>query len=324
MLISISHEYDIDALNTRVTEFVENYNSELVAREPVIYEDRIVITKGAGRALADEMTIKDTAYIGLFESFEANHPVEIIYSLPETTTDAIELMAIHKDIHIPVQSAEFNRETWEVHDAVIGVDFDLFYAVELLNETESGKTATINVEFIQPEITREYLESLLFRDLLGECTTRVAGTNDRATNVRLSAEAIDGLVLEPGEEFSFNDTVGVRHTSRGYRPGGAFVGGEMVTVIGGGICQTSSTLYSAIKDTDILVTERYPHGRPIPYLPRGRDATVFWNRLDFKFENNTEYPMRIEAELVERSLTIKVIGTIIDDFPTSPLPMPAG
>jgi len=255
---------------------------------------------------------------------EADRPVEIEYFLPETTTDAIELLAIHRGLQIPVQSAVLDHETLLVADCIIGVDFDLFKAVELLNATESGKTATINVEFIQPEISREYLESLLFRDLIGEETTYVRGTTDRLTNIRISSEAINGLILAPGEEFSFNNVVGARHSSKGYRPGGAFVDGEPVTVIGGGVCQTSSTLHSAIMDTEILITERRPHSRAIPYLSRGRDATVFWNKQDFKFENNTEYPLRIDFELEERNLTVRVYGTIIDDFPTSPLPMPAG
>jgi len=324
LYLRIDHEYDLDALHTLVTDFVDSYNDKLVTVEPLINYDSIVVTKGAGEALADALVVKDITYIGLFDSFEANHPVEIDYILPETFTDWQELIEIHKDIYIPVKSAEFDRRTWLVEDCVVGVDFDIFEAIALLNETESGKTVTIDVEYIQPEITREYLETLLFRDLVGESTTRVAGTMDRVTNVRLSSEAVNGLILEPGEEFSFNGTVGVRSSSRGYRPGGAYVGGEMVTVIGGGVCQTSSTLYSAIKDTEILVTERYAHGRPVPYLPRGRDATVFWNKLDFRFVNNTDYPLLIEMELVDRSLTARVIGTVIDDFPTLSPPLPAG
>ena len=324
LYLRVNHEYDLDALHIRVTDFVDSYNEKLVTLEPLIYYDSIIVTKGAGEALADSLFVKDITYIGLFDSFDAKHPIEIDYVLPETFTDWQELIEIHKDIYIPVKSAEFDRRTWEVEDCVIGVDFSIFDAIALLNETESGKTAIINVEYIQPEITREYLETLLFRDLIGECTTRVAGTMDRVTNVRLSAEAINGIILEPGEEFSFNGTVGVRSTSRGFRPGGAYIGGEMVTVIGGGVCQASSTLYSAIKDTEISVTERYAHGRPVPYLPRGRDATVFWNRLDFKFVNNTDYPILIEMELEDRSLTARVIGTVIDGFPTLSPPLPAG
>jgi len=181
-----------------------------------------------------------------------------------------------------------------------------------------GKTVTIRIDYIQPEHTREYLESLLFRDLLGTETTFVHGSADRVTNVRLSSEAISGLILDPGEEFSFNEVVGIRNREKGYRPGGAFVGGETVLTIGGGICQTSSTLYSAIMDTEILITERTQHRSRVPYLPRGRDATVFWNALDFRFVNNTDLPMRIDFELDdERNLTVWVYGTIINDFPVA-------
>jgi len=100
--------------------------------------------------------------------------------------------------------------------------------------------------------------------------------------------------------------------------------GATVNVIGGGICQVSSTLYSAIKDTDISVIERSPHGRPVPYLPRGRDATVFWNKLDFKFKNSLDYPIRIDFELENRSLNVKVYGTVLEDYIVDQIPMPAG
>jgi vancomycin resistance protein YoaR len=121
-------------------------------------------------------------------------------------------------------------------------------------------------------------------------------------------------VLNPDEEFSFNEVVGPRTSARGFLPAGVFIGGRLEEGIGGGICQTSSTLYSAIMDSELYITERYPHGRAIPYLPRGRDATVFWNVLDFKFENNTDYPLRIDFDLDDRSLTARVYGTIIEDY----------
>jgi len=322
--LRILHVYDADALNDRAAAFTEEYNNRLAATAPVIYSDKIIITKGAGEEPAEMMVVQDLAYIGLFESFETGQPYEIEYVLPETGTDALLILDLHKVMTVPVESAALNVETLSVSDCVVGINFDFVGAVELLNEAETGKTITIPIEYIQPETSRELLESMLFRDLIGEQTTWVHGGSGRVTNIEISAEAINGLVLTPGEEFSFNDIVGVRHSSRGFKPGGAIVGGEMVTVIGGGICQTASTLYSAIRDTELKVTERHPHSRPIPYLPRGRDATVFWNKLDFRFVNNTDYPLRIDFGLDGRHLTTKVYGTIIDDFPTPPLPMPAG
>jgi len=322
--LDVHNIYDVEVLNAKVAEFTEDFNNRLAATEPVIYSDKIVFTKGAGEKPAEIMVLQDLAYIGLFESFETGQPSEIEYILPETGTNAQLIFELNKIIAVPVVSATLNAQTLSVSDCVIGVNFDLMNAVELLNVTETGKTVAIPIEFTEPDTTREYLESLLFRDLIGEQTTWVHGASGRVTNIEISAEAINSLILTPGEEFSFNEVVGARHTSRGYKMGGAIVGGEMVSVIGGGICQTASTLYSAIRDTELKVTERHPHSRPIPYLPRGRDATVFWNRLDFRFVNNTEFPLRIDFELDGRHLTAKVYGTIIDDFPTPSLPMPAG
>jgi len=322
--LQVHHVYDADTLRNKVAGFIDDYNHRLAATEPLIYSDKIIVTKGAGEEPAEMMVVHDLAYIGLFESLETGKPSEIEYILPETGTDALLILDLHKVMSVPVESAVLNVETLSVSDCVTGVGFDFLSAVEMLNETETGKTITISMEYIQPEMTREILEGMLFRDLLGEQTTYAHGASGRVKNIEISAEAINGLILSPGEEFSFNEVVGVRHSSRGYQLGGAFVGGETVSVIGGGICQTASTLYSAIKDTEILFTERHPHGRPVPYLPRGRDATVFWNKLDFRFVNNTEFPMRIEFELDGRDLTARVYGTIIDDFPTPSLPMPAG
>jgi len=322
--MNVHHVYDADVLYNIAAEFTEDYNQRLAATEPLIYSDKIIITKGAGEEPAEKMVVQDLAYTGLFDSFETGQHSQIEYILPETGTDALLILDLHKGITVPVESAALNVETLSVSDCVVGINFDFVSAVELLNETETGKTITIPVEYIQPETTRELLESMLFRDLIGEQTTWVHGASGRVTNIEISAEAINGIILTPGEEFSFNDVVGVRHSSRGFKAGGAIVGGEMVTVIGGGICQTASTLYSAIRDTELQVTERHPHSRPIPYLPRGRDATVFWNRLDFRFINNTDFPLRIDFELDGRHLTTQVYGTIIDDFPTPSLPMPAG
>ena len=159
------------------------------------------------------------------------------------------------------------------------------------------------------------VDSLLFRDLIGECTTFAHGPQNRLDNIDLTTVAIDGLVLMPGDEFSFNEVVGPRTAERGYKYALALAQGEFFLSIGGGICQTSSTLYAAIRTTDLLVTEQHRHGRPVAYLPWGHDATVFYPYLDFRFVNNTNYPILIEIELVDRDLTAKFYGTIIDDFP---------
>ena len=182
----------------------------------------------------------------------------------------------------------------------------LTITITLLAGAGSGAAAMIDAEN-----TQGVLENLLFRDLIGQCVTQIPGTENRLNNIILASASVNGLILEPGEEFSFNRIVGQRTSARGYKSAAAFSNGTTVQAIGGGICQVSSTLYSAIMDSSLRVTERYPHGLPVSYIPKGRDATVSWGSLDFRFLNNTDYPLRIDAEVDGRTLTVHVYGTLV-------------
>jgi len=307
---TVSFELNTDLLRSRVYAFTDNYNSLLESSVPLVYEDRVVIVKGAGQVSASESDVYDLALGGLLESIDGGYPVRIPYALPEAKANIAELTAIRRSILALPLSASYDPETKTISESAIGVDFDYHAAVALLEGTASGKTVSFGIEYEQPEVTREYLENLLFRDLIGECVTKIGGTENRLNNIILASEAIDGIILEPEEGFSFNQIVGRRTSARGYKSAPAFSGGQVVQAVGGGICQVSSTIYSAIKDTDIKVKERHAHGQPVTYLPRGRDATVSWGTLDFKFMNNTEYPLRIDIDIEDRTLTVQVFGTL--------------
>jgi len=267
--------------------------------------------KGAGQVSADEDEVYSLALNGLYKSLANGNPVRIGYSLPDAKTDIAELAGIRRGILIEPVSAQYDPVTKTISDSKAGVDFDIDAAIALLDNTKSGKTVTIGLEHTQPEVSRENIENLLFRDLIAQCVTQIPGTANRLNNIVLASEAVNGYILEPGEEFSFNRIVGIRTAERGFKSAPAYSGGEIVQAIGGGICQVSSTIYSAIKDTDIRVTERHPHGRPVAYLPWGRDATVSWGSLDFRFINNTDYPLRIDAVVEGRTLTVQIYGTVI-------------
>jgi len=316
----VSYGLDADSLQNRVDLFTEGYNSLLRESGPLIYNDRIVIVKGAGQVSANGHEIYNLILDGLFESLAGGYPVGISYALPEAAINVEELTAIRRRLLALPLPARYDPETKLISDSVVGVDFDYPGAVALLNDTESGKSISIDVEYTQPQVTREYLENLLFRDIIGECVTQIAGTENRLNNIVLASAAISGMILEPGEDFSFNRTVGRRTSALGYKSAPAFSGGQVVQAIGGGICQVSSTIYSAIKDSDIRVTERHAHGRPVTYLPRGRDATVSWGTLDFKFVNNTEYPLRIDVDVDGRTLTVQVFGTLIESEDAETVP----
>ncbi|MBE3576807.1 MAG: VanW family protein [Limnochordales bacterium] len=131
----------------------------------------------------------------------------------------------------------------------------------------------------------------------------------RVHNLRLAAAAIDGILLQPGQVFSFNEVVGPRTRTAGFLPAPELVGGELVDGVGGGICQLSSTLYNAVLFAMLKVTERVHHSRPLGYVPAGRDATVYDNVLDFRFVNSTPAPVLITAEVVENRLTVELWGS---------------
>jgi len=130
----------------------------------------------------------------------------------------------------------------------------------------------------------------------------------RVCNIKLAIEEINGKVIMPQEVFSFNETVGARLKERGYQKATEIINGELVEGIGGGICQVSSTLYNTVLLADLKVTERRHHSQPVNYVPLGRGATVYYNQIDFKFKNNTGYPVMILAKVVNNQLTISLLG----------------
>ena len=118
--------------------------------------------------------------------------------------------------------------------------------------------------------------------------------------------------MNTGDVFSYNGVVGQRTAANGYQAAPAYVKGETVDEIGGGICQTSSTLYLACLRSNLEITERYAH-RYIPaYITAGMDATVSWGGPDYKFTNNTQYPIKIVTAYADGYLTVKVLGTNVD------------
>ncbi|MFQ3586225.1 MAG: VanW family protein [Fimbriimonadaceae bacterium] len=145
--------------------------------------------------------------------------------------------------------------------------------------------------------------------VIGAYSTRFsAGQVSRSWNIRLAAEKLDGLILLPGEEFSFNEAVGERTARRGYRLAGVYVQGRHDVGIGGGICQVSGTLYNAALLANLKITRRSNHSMPVPYLAVGRDAAVDYNSLDLRFRNNLNSPIAISSTCEAGRLTFRILG----------------
>jgi len=216
---------------------------------------------------------------------------------------------IYDQVHGEVKNAGYDAESDSIIPEQLGADFDVSAAQAALDGAAPGETVEVPAAIEYPEVTADDLRAVLFRDVLGEARTKVGGTAARKSNVKLSASTINNYVMNTGDVFSYNGVVGQRTAANGYKPAPAYVKGETVDEIGGGICQTSSTLYLACLRGNLEITERYAH-RYIPsYISAGMDATVSWGGPDYKFTNNTSYPIKIVTSYENGYLTVKVLGT---------------
>lgn len=163
-----------------------------------------------------------------------------------------------------------------------------------------------------PSPGRERAERLKLGYVLAERTTNYRHASpSQCKNIELLARRLNGVVVDPGETFSYYRSVGPYTEANGYGWGRAFSGDRIIPSMGGGVCQGASTLYSTLLRTDLTVVERHSHGLTVPYLPAGEDATVAASaNLDFRFKNNQTSPVLIGATTNhdKRYLTIAVWG----------------
>lgn len=131
----------------------------------------------------------------------------------------------------------------------------------------------------------------------------------RSKNIELSAASINNIIVGSGDHFSFNMTVGPRELATGYQVAPEIIRGKMVMGIGGGICQTSSTLFNAVDRIGVEVLERHHHSKDVGYVPKGRDATVSFGGLDFRFQNTTGIPFLIKTYYGNGSITVQLRTT---------------
>lgn len=212
-----------------------------------------------------------------------------------------------------VKNAGYDAATGAITPEQVGADFDVALAQSLMDAAGPGDTVEIPADVEYPAVTAEELKLVLFRDLLGSYTTHVGGSAARIGNVKLASGTINGTVLNSGDIFDYNQVVGQRTAARGYLPAPAYVHGETVDEIGGGVCQPSSTLYLATLKANLEIVERYAHRYEPAYIPKGMDATVSWGGPNYRFANNTDYPIKVESVYAKGYLTMSLYGTKVDD-----------
>lgn len=184
-------------------------------------------------------------------------------------------------------------------------------------EALSGRAFDSVIEVPGQEISAEEATAASEYRIIASYTTKTTNNKTRNRNIELACEAINGTVLAPGEEFSFNNVVGQRTAEKGYGAAAAYNEGEVVQEIGGGICQVSSTLYNAVLRAGLKTTKRQSHTFEPSYVTPGMDATVSWGGPDYRFANlaaNPEYAnegsyaIGIRAHYENREVTISIYG----------------
>lgn len=174
-----------------------------------------------------------------------------------------------------------------------------------------GHVVAFPLLYTAPEVMGE---DALYQDVLGQCETKHNTNENRNTNLRLLCQALDGHIVQPGETFSYNAVVGERTKEKGYLPAPAYSSRGLVDSIGGGVCQGSTTLYNCVLLADLEVVFRACHGAKVTYVPPGLDAAVNYLTTDFQFRNQYRFPVKIQAEVSDGFVKMKLLGTDEKDY----------
>ena len=214
-----------------------------------------------------------------------------------------------------VASFDFGSKsfTFNADSSGITIDAESVYnqIVDALARGEKSATITVQPETVLASVTKSELMNSFCR--VSYYSTKTTSNSNRNTNIRLAAEAINGMVVMPGETFSFNSATGQRTEEKGYKPAAAISGGSTSDEVGGGVCQVSSTLFNAVARANLEIVSRSPHAWPSSYVSEGMDATVNWPSLDFKWRNNSDWPVYIVAWYKDQKVYVELYGYGLGD-----------
>lgn len=203
-------------------------------------------------------------------------------------------------------SAEFNclvyRNNYPDLQAVFGND----YRAYCTHYENYGKAEGRNAAGNGMGLSASTSTTAPANTLIGSYSTAYNPNISRAVNIALAASRINGVVIQPGGSFSFNQTILPRTAANGYVPANVIVNKKYVLGTGGGICQVSSTLYAAMLTAGLPATERHPHSLNVGYIPVGMDATISGSALDLRFTNIFAEPIQIQAAADQGTLTVSI------------------
>lgn len=312
--IDINYTYDEEKLDEIIKNIELSINDTCSDDKYYLEGDKLIIIRGhSGYKLnIDEeknriITMLKSSYIddGISNDLKLN----LEYSLPEQ----ISVEKLKEKVKCePVDAKEVEElGVTKFIASKVGYNFD----EEKLNEIlEKSKKEDERIEFqldvIEPKVNIEDLDYAFYKNKLSGYTTYVSTPNaPKAKNMQIALNVLNEVVVMPGEVFSYNNTIGEVSASKGYVEAPTYKGGTTVNEIGGGICQTVSTLYNAVLRADLEIVERYQHGLAVSYVEPSTDATVYSPSLDFKFKNTRNFPIKIVTNYSNGTVNINIYGT---------------
>ena len=303
---------DTDYIRTLVDQTARECASDKI--DPIVKVNEeagtITITAGSPAVSLDA----DKLYDAVIARFSSGDFSDLDFEYDTVPCESVDLQQYYDKYCKEMTDAYYDEEKKELVAEKVGFGFDVSYYTQQIAMADAGTTITIQAEEMQPEVTLADLEKEYFADVLGSCDSPHTAQAGRTKNLELACKAIDGTILNPGDEFSFNKIVGERTAEKGYQKAIVYqTGGKSEAEEGGGVCQVASTIYTACLYADLKVTERAPHMFTVTYVQLGMDATIYWGNLDYKFVNSTDHPLRIDASVSGGYVHIKLMGTTPKD-----------
>ena len=252
--------------------------------------------------------VVDKLYEQILDAYNINI-FQVIGECSMVTPTPLNYEQIYNQLCVPAVDANIDPDTYAITPEVYGYGFTLESLKSAVEGAQYGTEVTIPLKYLAPSVTSELLSGDLFQNILSTFQTAVSNNGDWNINMQLACEAINGLIIRAGEEFSFLAALGELTEEAGYRITNDLVGKFNRDILGGGISQVATTLYNAAILADLTVTDRYNHTYAPSYINAGFDASVLEKDQDLKFVNVTELPIKIQAAIVDGMLSISLIGT---------------
>ena len=310
--ISAQFEINEDKFQELLTALHENVEIDVKNDTYEVANGKITLEKGY-----EGKKIKAEELKTLLLASAVNSKIEVELPVEIEKPERVDFDKLYDEVYVEKVEASYKEgENVEVTKEVYGVYFNKEEAIKRYNELLDGKTMEIKLITVEPTVKVSDLNNELFRDVLATFSTKYDKYyTNRVKNLELAGRKVNGTILYPGEEFSYNKVVGKRTVANGFKEAHVFAGGKVVDGLGGGICQVSTTLYNTVLMSDLKVTERKAHMMHTGYNEPGKDATVVYGSIDFRFVNNRKTPIKISMEVKNGVVTSTIYGLKMENEP---------